>query len=214
MSCRADLGCSRHDSERKERTRMDVAFPGESPEYRTARDRLLEQEIELRRAMEAVAAARRTLPPGGAVREDYVFSGAGADGTPIDVRLSELFAPGRDSLVIYSFMFPRDPGDERPGPGSGETALLPLDEGPCPSCVALLDQLDGAAEHAGQLLNLAVVAKAPLPRVLTFAEERGWRRLRLVSSAANRYNRDYLAETEEGAQRPMLNVFHRDRDAI
>src|SRR3954471_9451093 len=84
MSCRADLGRSRHDSERKERTRMDVAFPGESPEYRTARDRLLEQEIELRRAMEAVAAARRTLPPGGAVREDYVFSGAGADGTPID----------------------------------------------------------------------------------------------------------------------------------
>src|SRR5436190_16741294 len=65
MSCLADLGCSRHDSERKERTRMDVAFPGESPEYRAARDRLLEQEIELRRAMEAVAAARRTLPPVG-----------------------------------------------------------------------------------------------------------------------------------------------------
>jgi predicted dithiol-disulfide oxidoreductase (DUF899 family) len=32
---------------------MGIAFPGESAEYRTARDRLLEQEIELRRAMEA-----------------------------------------------------------------------------------------------------------------------------------------------------------------
>ena len=193
---------------------MGVAFPGESPEYRAARDRLLEQEIELRRAMEAVAAARRKLPPGGTVPEDYVFQGVGADGAPTDVKLSELFAPGKDSLVIYSFMFPRDPGDERPGPASGQTARLPLEEGPCPSCIALLDQLDGAAEHAGQHLDLAVVAKAPLPRLLRFAEERGWRRLRLLSSASNTYNRDYLAETAEGAQRPMLTVFHRDGDAI
>ena len=35
---------------------MAIAFPGESAEYRAARDRLLEQEIELRRAMEEVAA--------------------------------------------------------------------------------------------------------------------------------------------------------------
>ena len=189
---------------------MSLAFPGESPEYRAARDRLLEREIELRRANEAVAVARRELPPGGAVPEDYVFQGAGADGTPTGVRLSELFAPGKKSLVIYSFMFPRDPGDERPGPAGGRTALLPRAEGPCPSCVALLDQLDGAAEHAAQQLNFAVVAKAALPRVLTFAEERGWGRLRLLSSAANTFNRDYLAETSEGHQRPMLTVFQRD----
>jgi predicted dithiol-disulfide oxidoreductase (DUF899 family) len=193
---------------------MSVVFPGESAEYRAARDRLLEQEIELRRATEAVAAARRELPPGGALPEDYVFQGAGADGTPIDVRLSELFAPGKDSLAIYSFMFPRDPGDERPGPDAGQTALLPLLESPCPSCVALLDQLDGAAEHASQQMNLAVVAKAPLPRVLTFAEERGWRRLRLVSSEANTYSRDYHGETADGSLRPMLNVFRRDGAVI
>jgi predicted dithiol-disulfide oxidoreductase (DUF899 family) len=193
---------------------VSVTFPGESAEYRAARDRLLAQEIDLRRAMEAVAAARRKLPPGGVVPEDYVFQGVGADGAPADVRLSELFEPGRDSLVIYSFMFPRDPGDKRPGPPTGQTALLPLEEGPCPSCVALLDQLDGAAEHATQHVNLAVVAKSPLPRVVTFAEERGWRGLRLLSSAGNTYNRDYLAETAEGAQRPMLNVFHRDGETI
>jgi predicted dithiol-disulfide oxidoreductase (DUF899 family) len=193
---------------------VTVTFPGESAEYRAARDRLLAQEIELRRTMEAVAAARRELPPGGVVPEDYVFQGMGADGTPADVKLSELFEPGRDSLVIYSFMFPRDPGDKRPGPPTGQTALLPLEEGPCPSCVAFLDQLEGAAEHAGQHVNLAVVAKAPLPRVVTFGEERGWRRLRLLSSASNTYNRDYLAETADGAQRPMLNVFHRDGDVL
>ena len=191
-----------------------MTFPGESSAYRAARDRLLEQEIELRRAMEAVAAARRELPPGGVVPEDYAFQGAGADGAPADIRLSELFAPSKDSLVIYSFMFPRDPGDDRPGPAGGQTALLKLEDGPCPSCVALLDQLDGAVEHASQHLNLAVVAKAPLPRLLTFGEERGWLRLRLLSSAGNAYNRDYLAETEEGSQRPMLNVFHRDGESI
>jgi predicted dithiol-disulfide oxidoreductase (DUF899 family) len=97
-----------------------------------------------------------------------------------------------DSLVVYSMMFPRDPGDERPGPQGGQTALLPLAEGPCPSCTALLDQLEGAAEHVSQRANLVAVAKAPLSRLLTFAEERGWRRLRLLSSAANTYTRDYL----------------------
>jgi len=193
---------------------MSVTFPGESAEYRAARDRLLEQEIELRRAMEAVAVARRELPPGGVAPENYVFEGADGDGSPTKVRLSELFAPGQDSLVIYNFMFPRDPGDKRPGPPSGRTALLPLADGPCPSCVALLDQLDGAVEHASQHVSFAVVAKAPLSRVLTFAEERGWRRLRLLSSAANSYNRDYLAETAAGHQRPMLNVFERDGDTI
>ena len=193
---------------------MNTLFPGESAEYRAARDRLLEQEIELRRAMEAVAAARRALPAGGVVPEDYVFQRAGVDGAAADVRLSQLFAPGKDSLLIYSFMFPRDPGDDRPGPAGGESARLRLEEGPCPSCVALLDQLDGAVEHAEEHVNFVAIAKAPLERVLTFARERGWRRLRLLSSAGATYNRDYLGETAEGAQRPMLNVFHRDGTTI
>jgi predicted dithiol-disulfide oxidoreductase (DUF899 family) len=194
---------------------VDVTFPGESAEYRAARDELLAQEIDLRRQMEAVAARRRALPPGGEVPEDYLFQAAAPDGTPMEVRLSELFAPGKDSLAIYSFMFPRDPEDDAPGPvRETETAKLPLAEGPCPSCVSLLDQLDGAVEHARQHMNLAVVAKTPLGRLTTWNRERGWRRLRLLSSADNTYNRDYLAETPEGAQRPMLNVFHRDGGTI
>jgi predicted dithiol-disulfide oxidoreductase (DUF899 family) len=193
---------------------MTIAFPSESADYRAARDRLLQQEIELRRATEAVAASRRALPPGGPVPDDYVFEGVGADGAPRNVKLSELFEPVKNSLVIYNFMFPRDPGDTSPGPTIGKTALLPLQEGPCPSCTALLDQLDGATEHARQHINFVVVAKTSLSRLLTFAEERGWRHLRLLSSAANTYNRDYQGETTEGFQRPMLNVFQRDPDII
>ncbi len=60
--------------------------------------------------------------------EDYVFQRAGADGTPTDVRLSALFAPGKGSLVIYSMMFPRYSSDERPGTECGQTALPPLAE--------------------------------------------------------------------------------------
>jgi predicted dithiol-disulfide oxidoreductase (DUF899 family) len=192
---------------------MSITFPGESAEYRAARDRLLEQEVELRRATEAVAAARRALPPGAVVR-DYVLRGLAADGSEADVRLSELFAPGRDSLIVYSFMFPRHAGDERPGPAHGETARLPLAEGPCPSCTALLDQLDGAVEHVAQRARFVVIAKAPLSRLVTFAAERGWRRLRLLSSAGTTFNRDFGAETEDGGQMPMLNVFRRDGDEI
>jgi len=177
---------------------MSISFPGESPEYRTARDRLLQQEVELRRVTEAVAIARRALPPGGVVPQDYVFQQAGPDGTPTDVRLSELFEPGKDTLAIYNFMFPRALDDERP----------------CPSCTSFLDAFDGAALHITQRVNLVVVAKAEPSRILAHAQVRGWRRLRLVSSAGNTYNRDYFGEDAQGAQMPMLNVFRREGGAI
>jgi len=193
---------------------MTITFPGESAEYRAARDRLLAGEVDLRRRMEAVAEARRDLPPGGVVPEDYVFHGAGTGGAPTAIRLSELFAPGRDSLIIYSFMFPRDPGDDRPAPTEGRVARLPILETPCPSCTALLDQFDGAADHVAPHANLVAAAKSPVERVLGFAEDRGWHRLRVVSSLGTSYNRDYHGESPAGDQRPMLNVFHKDGDTI
>lgn len=98
---------------------MIFTFPNETKAYRAARDRLLVQEIELRRTMEALAAARRALPPGGEVPQDYVFQGLRPDGAPGDVRLSELFAPSKHSLVIYNMMFPRHPRDDRPRPTTG-----------------------------------------------------------------------------------------------
>jgi predicted dithiol-disulfide oxidoreductase (DUF899 family) len=151
------------------------------------------------------------LPPGGAVPDDYVFEEA-IDA--VDVRFSELFSPGKETLVIYSFMFPRSSGDTRPGPSGGETGRLPLAETPCPSCTSILDSLDGAARHLAQELNLAVVAKSDPDRIRTFARERGWRHLRLLSSRNNTYNRDYHAESPEGEQIPILNVFRRDGNQI
>ena len=186
-------------------------FPGESAEYRLARDRLLAAEIELRRTIERVAAQRRALPPGGAAPEDYVFEDAAGVG---EVRFSRLLAPGQDTLVIYSFMFPRWSGDTRPGPAVGETARLPLAETPCPSCTSILDSLDGAAPHLASKLSLVVVAKSDPARIRHFADERGWRHLRLLSSQNSTYNRDYHAEGPDGEQSPILNVFTRDRDGF
>jgi predicted dithiol-disulfide oxidoreductase (DUF899 family) len=188
----------------------DIRFPGESGEYRHERNRLLEAEIELRRGIERVAAQRRALPPGGPVPEDYRFEELAENGR--EVKFSELFEPGKDTLVVYSFMFPRYSGDTRPGPAHGETARLPLAETPCPSCTSILDSLDGAARHLAQRLNLAVVAKSDPQRIRSFAGERGWRNLRLLSSRNNTYNSDYHAETPEGEQIPILNVFVRDGD--
>jgi predicted dithiol-disulfide oxidoreductase (DUF899 family) len=177
---------------------MNLSFPNESTDYRAARNRLLQREIELRRMTEAVAESRRELPPGGIVPQDYVFQQAGPGGTPTEVRLSELFVGGLDTLVIYNFMFPRSLDDE----------------GPCPHCTSMLDALDGAAQHITQRVNFAIVAKAPLPRIQAHAHQRGWRGLRLLSSASTAYNRDYFGEDAEGAQRPMLNVFRREGEVI
>jgi predicted dithiol-disulfide oxidoreductase (DUF899 family) len=172
-----------------------VRFPGESDAYRAARNNLLHAEIALRRNIEEVAALRRKLPVGGAVPEDYSFEEGAADLAASSgarkVRMSELFEPGKDTLVIYSFMY---------GPNMAAA---------CTSCTSILDGLNGTAPHISQGANFVVVAKSPLERIRTFARERGWGNLRLLSSAANTYNRDYHGETAQGDQIPSLNVFLR-----
>src|SRR5262245_12258061 len=112
---------------------MGITFPNESPEYRAARNALLERESDRRRQTESVAAQLGALPHGGDVPEDYVFDRVDAGGMTTTVRMSELFEHG-DTLMLYHFMFPRHAQDSRPGPTRGALADLPLEEGPCPSC--------------------------------------------------------------------------------
>lgn len=166
-----------------------MRFPGESDEYRRARDELLNAEVALRRQTEAVAALRRELPLGGEVPVDYVFDGTGGP-----VRLSELFADGKDTLFLYSFMF-LPSGDELLAYG-------------CPSCTSIIDSIDGAAPHVTQRINFAVCAKAPIEQFHAHAQSRGWRHARLLSSSGNTYNRDYGAEGD-GGQLPIATVFLR-----
>jgi predicted dithiol-disulfide oxidoreductase (DUF899 family) len=167
---------------------------------------LLAEEMELRRQVERVAAHRRALPIGGEVREDYVFEGESGR-----TKLSQLFAPDKETLAIYSFMF----GPER--------------ERPCPGCTHFLDALEGSTRHILQRINFVVVAKSPVSRLQAFARERGWRHLRLLSTAGNNYDRDYFGDSTalsaamrdqqefkpgEEWDMPILNVFRRDGGTI
>jgi predicted dithiol-disulfide oxidoreductase (DUF899 family) len=168
----------------------DNRFPGESPEYRAARDALLVAERDLRERVETVAALRRKLPLGAKVPEDYVFaSDAG------NVKMSELFGE-KDTLVLYSFMF---------GPKA---------KAACPMCTSFLDGLNGQAMHLTQRVALAVVARSPMPRVHDFARSRDWKNLRMLSSAENTFNRDYHGEDAEGDQNSIIHVFVKRPDGI
>jgi predicted dithiol-disulfide oxidoreductase (DUF899 family) len=178
-------------------SQSELRFPGETDEYRRARKALLEAELDLRRQIERVAEQRRALPPGGDVTTDYGFDEwDGAAGKVRQTRLSELFAAGKDSLFLYSFMF-------RPG-----EAGLPL-EVPCPICTSIIDGLDGAVRHLDQRINFAVIAKVPVERLAAHARSRGWQHVRLLSAANTTYNRDYLAESEGEEQFAMAAVFRR-----
>ena len=166
-------------------------YPNENAEYREARDALTEAEDALRAQVESVAALRRALPLGGEVKEDYVFEERGRNGGVEKVRLGELFGRGQNSLLVYGFMF---------GPKM---------ERACPLCTSFLDSLNGAVPHISQRMSVAVCARSGIDRIAEFGASRGWTNLRLVSSANNTYQYDYLAEDKDQAQWPMANIFVR-----
>ena len=171
------------------------AFPGESPAYRQARNALLEAELELDAKIKAVNALRAGLPPGGLVPTDYVFDSlVGGGSTP--VKLSDLFEPGKNSLVLYSFMY------------------SPEMTASCPACASITDCMNGAAHHIGDRINFAVVAKSPIERFTALAKQRGWTNLTLLSSHNNTYNADYFAEDHKGGQMPIANIFTKTDDGI
>lgn len=173
-----------------------LTFPNETNEYRAARDKLLEVELDLRAQVERVAALRRALPRGGEIKEDYVFEELDADGSVRTVKLSELFEGSKESLFLYSFMF---------GPQMAN---------PCPMCSSIIDGLNASARHISLRINLAVVARSPIERIVEFAKARGWNNVRLLSSSKNNYNADYFGQTAEGDQYPMGNVFMRRDGSI
>ncbi|HEY8079944.1 MAG TPA: DUF899 family protein [Labilithrix sp.] len=168
----------------------DNRFPGETPAWRAARDELLAAERDLRTRVEAVAALRRKMPMGVRLPTDYVFEGESGP-----VKLSELFAPGKDTLVLYNFMF---------GPKMKDA---------CPMCTSFLDGLNGNAHHLEQRVNLAVVARSPYARVKDFARGRGWK-MRMLSSAENDFNRDFHGESADGAQNTIMHVFVKRADGV
>ena len=173
---------------------MTISYPNESADYRSKRNQLLEAELELRQQLEEVAGKRRTLPPGGLLKEDYLFAELVA-GREVSTRFSDLFDDGKDTLFLYSFMYAPDM------------------EAACPGCTALLDGLDAQVRHIQEHINIAVVAKHSLAVIHEHADRRGWSQLRMLSSARNTFNVDYYGEID-GDQITIANVFVRGADGI
>ena len=160
-----------------------VRFPNESAEYRQARDALLAEEIELRRHIERVAEQRRALPPGGEVTGGYRF-----DGEDGPVSFADLFGD-KKTLVIYSYMF----GPQR--------------KNPCPMCTSLMASWDHKVPDIEQRVALAMVARAPIGRLVEAKTARGWRHLKVYSDGSGDFTRDYVSADD--ADVPGYTVFTR-----
>jgi predicted dithiol-disulfide oxidoreductase (DUF899 family) len=181
----------------------------ESAEYLAKREEVRKAEVELMRARERVAELRRALPKGATI-EDYEFfdctlpdgrvsakgptSLTDADEPVTKVRLSELFTSPDRSLVIYHFMF-----------GKKQTRA-------CPMCTAWIDGYNGIAHHLAQTTDFAIVAAADPATLRAYARERGWDKLRLLSTGDSTFKYDLGSEDKEGNQDSQISVFTKESD--
>jgi predicted dithiol-disulfide oxidoreductase (DUF899 family) len=163
-------------------------FPKESAAYRTARNALLVEEIELRRHIEHVAAQRRALPDGGEVADDLeVVSETGP------IRFSSLFG-NKDTLMVYSMMY----GPER--------------KAPCPMCTSFLSSWNGVAVNLRERSAIAVTARSPIERLVEYKKHRGFANLPFVSDVAGDYTRAYVNPGD--ADVPGFSVFTRRNGTV
>jgi predicted dithiol-disulfide oxidoreductase (DUF899 family) len=174
----------------------ELRYPNESRQYREARDRLLEEERELVEKVKSVAESRRRLPPGGELKEDYVFQWANDGKVGKNVRFSELFAD-KNTLLLYSFMY---------GPGW---------DNPCPSCTSLIDVFDRSYYQVTRDAAFVAIAKASAERINAWARRRGWSQIALVSGASSSYQADYKCqEDSDDMQLPVMHVFRKHGGTI
>jgi predicted dithiol-disulfide oxidoreductase (DUF899 family) len=170
---------------------LNLPFPGASPAYRDAREKLLAEEIELRRHMTRVVAQRQALPPGPVIAKPYRFKDA--DGA--DLGLGDLFGD-KDVLVAYFWMY----GPQR--------------ERPCPMCTNWLGAVDGNAADIAQRVALRIFGRSPVERQYRFAQERGWRHLDFIQTVGDDYARDLGLLNDDGSENPALTVFRKDGDQV
>ncbi len=167
-----------------------LLMPGSGDEYRRSRERLREAEIDLRDRIEAVAAMRRSLPPGPVV-PDYAFVENGNR-----MRLSQLFADDKPYLILYHLMY------------------WAKDDDFCPMCSLWIDGFNGIAPHVTQRANFVVTSRAPFERLRDWANRREWNRLRLLSDDGPAFARDIDAEDAEGDPDSTIVVFAKDGDEV
>jgi predicted dithiol-disulfide oxidoreductase (DUF899 family) len=180
-------------------TTTSVKMQSEKDEYRTLRNQLLAAEIALKDQRESVAALRRKLPMGPVVETNYVFREGPADirdDSPAhfrDVQLSELFAAGKDRLIVDHMMWGADV------------------KSPCPMCTMWADGYNAVAHHITQKANFVLVAQVEIGKLRDWARQRGWDKIRLLSSGPSTFNADFHVQAGK-EQHPGVSVFSRELD--
>ncbi len=181
-------------------------------EWLAERKQLLMREKELTRQHDRVNAERRRLPM-VKLEKEYVFD------TPTGKQsLADLFE-GRKQLVVYHFMF--DPA---------------WDKG-CPGCTGFVDAIGDLSTLNERDTTFAVISRAPLSKLETYRESKGWNVL-WVSSFGSDFNYDFHVTLDEkvapieynfldsagleakgdlchiGGESPGVSVFFRVDDAV
>ncbi len=168
--------------------RNPIHHPGESADYRAARQRLLAREYELRRLTESIAAERRALPPGAEVTRAYRFIGEEGE-----VTLTDLFG-GHSALFVYSYMF----GLER--------------KESCPMCAGFMNALALRVPAIRENMGVAFVARSPLARLVAAKRELGMPDMPVYCDATGDFTRDWV-DAQDGDV-PGLNVFRKDDGVV
>jgi predicted dithiol-disulfide oxidoreductase (DUF899 family) len=160
----------------KESKTMATHMTGTREEWLLARLQLLEEEKELTRRGDALAARRQELPW---VQLDKEYRFETDEGS---ASLTDLFR-GRSQLLVYHFMF---------GPDyiAG-----------CPSCSAIADGFAGFVVHlANHDVTLCAVSRAPLAKLQAYKRRMGWS-FPWASSLGGDFNFDFTVSVTEEQQR-------------
>lgn len=140
-------------------------------EWHMARKKLLNKEKEFTRARDVLNAERRQLPM-VEIHKDYVL-----DGPHGKTSLLDLFE-GRPQLIVHHFMFDPDW------------------EAGCPACSLAADNIGHLAHLHARNTSLALISRAPLPKLQCYKKRMGWN-IPWYSSYGSDFNYDFHVTLDE-----------------
>lgn len=156
-------------------------------EWLAARATLLQEEKELTRHYDRVAAQRRRLPM-VKLDKEYLFTGPGGQ-----LRLVDLFA-GKRQLIVYHFMF---------GPDWTEG---------CPGCTGFIKEFGDLAHIETRDTTFALISRAPLEKLDAWKAQQGFT-VPWYSSFGSDFNFDFHVSDERG-EGQGISVFFRIDDTV
>ncbi len=161
-----------------------IATPAE---WQHALDQLRLKEKAATKARDALAAERRRLPM-VKIEKDYQFDGANGK-----AKLTDLF-DGRRQLILIHFMFGPD-----------------WEEG-CKGCSMTVDSMGHPSHLQARDTSVALVSRAPLPKLNAFRKRMDWT-VPWYSSFATDFNTDF-GVTEGDEELSAVSVFLRDGGTV